>query len=97
MVGNFPHHAEEKKHWVRITRCCNNNCVFCLDRDSLDGTMVPKEEVVRDLEKGIEEGAVRAVISGGDPTVHRDFIEIVGIASNMRDAVNQRLAGTREL
>ncbi len=77
------HSASEKRHWVRITRACNNRCMFCLDRDSLDGTLLDMEAVEADLRRGIERGAERVIISGGEPTIHPDFTAIVKTASRI--------------
>ncbi|MBU1102909.1 radical SAM protein [Patescibacteria group bacterium] len=69
--------AQEKKHWVRLTRVCNNNCLFCLDKDSQNGTVTPFSQIVKDLKKGYQEGASRAILSGGDPTLHPRLLEII--------------------
>lgn len=29
--------VKERRHWVRLTRACNNRCLFCLDSDNLTG------------------------------------------------------------
>lgn len=73
-------HAHKK--WVRLTRACNNNCLFCLDHCNLDGTMIPDEEITRELKRGIAEGATQAVLSGGEPTIHPRFIDIIGEAAD---------------
>ncbi|MBO4556220.1 MAG: radical SAM protein [Elusimicrobiales bacterium] len=69
--------AAEKRKWVRLTRACNNRCVFCLDEEAQNGTYLPFPDIVRDLSAGIREGCKRAVLSGGDPTVHPDFLKII--------------------
>lgn len=67
----------EKKQWVRLTKVCNDNCVFCLDKDNLNGTLIPLHEIASLLSRGIKQGAKRAVLSGGEPTLHPDFHTIV--------------------
>ncbi len=62
--------AKEKRHWVRITNSCNNNCLFCLDKENQDGTFVSFQEIVKEFKKGLSLGAKRVIISGGDPTIH---------------------------
>ncbi len=66
-----------KKQWVRLTRVCNDNCIFCLDKDNLNGAEVPFEEIRATLSCGRKGGAVRAVLSGGEPTLHPEFHAIV--------------------
>ncbi|MEW5944709.1 MAG: radical SAM protein [bacterium] len=77
------HTSGEKRHWVRLTRRCNNRCVFCLDGESLDGALLPSAEIAADLRAGRERGAERAVLSGGEPTVHPDFIGVVATARRL--------------
>jgi MoaA/NifB/PqqE/SkfB family radical SAM enzyme len=74
---------ERKKHWVRLTRTCNNRCVFCLDSDEQDGTVIPTRDVIANLEKGIGDGCSQAVLSGGEPTLHPDFFRIISESKNM--------------
>lgn len=69
--------ALEKKHWIRLTRVCNENCVFCLDKEAQDGTDVAYEDILRRFDEGLAAGATRAIVSGGEPTIHPRFHEIV--------------------
>lgn len=75
--------SQEKRHWVRLTRVCNNNCVFCLDKEAQDGTVVSSGDIKRDLEKGVKEKAKRVILSGGEPTIHPQFIKIVKLAKDL--------------
>lgn len=75
--------AVEKKHWVRLTHGCNNRCIFCLDADRQDGTFVPLGQVKKDLAAGLKEKARRVVLSGGEATIHPDFLSIVKLANKM--------------
>ncbi len=70
----------EKRHWVRLTRFCNQRCVFCLDRESQDGDPLSLDSIRRDLADGRRQGMSRVVLSGGEPTIHPEFIQIVGLA-----------------
>lgn len=49
----------------------------------LDGSIVPFDEIEKDMGKGLDMGAVRAVLSGGEPTIHPDFIRIVETARRL--------------
>ena len=73
----------EKRLWVRLTRACNNHCVFCLDVGAHDGQAVPEDEVLARLRRGREEGATRAILSGGEPTIHPRFLDLVKAARDM--------------
>ncbi len=69
--------ARERRHWVRIARACNNRCAFCLDADAQDGTMVPAGEVEAELQRGRSQGATRLILSGGEASIHPDFLALV--------------------
>ena len=73
----------EKRKWVRLTRVCNNRCLFCLDADALDGKCESLASVRAVLEAGLKEGCRRVVLSGGEPTLHPDFVRIVGLAREL--------------
>lgn len=69
--------AEERRHWVRINRACNNHCIFCLDSDIQDGTMIRASEVQEEILAGLEQGATRLILSGGEASIHPDFISLI--------------------
>ena len=75
--------ASEKHRWVRLTRICNNNCIFCLDKETQDGTVIPLEEIKADIRAGREDGATRLILSGGEATLHPDFMKIVAHAKSL--------------
>jgi len=69
--------AQTPKYWVRLTRVCNNNCVFCLDKAAQNGTSMPLSEIKNQLKQGRKQGFKKLILSGGEPTLHPDYLEIV--------------------
>ena len=69
--------AQTRKHWVRLSRSCNNRCIFCLDKKNQDGAAVSLKHIEADLEEGRQSGCRRVVLSGGEPTINPEFLEIV--------------------
>lgn len=69
--------AEEKRHWVRVTRVCNNNCLFCHDTGNQDGIPIGYKEIEKELKLGFVGGAKRAIISGGEPSLHPDIVKMI--------------------
>lgn len=69
--------VHEKRQWVRLTRACNNHCLFCLDSGAQTGRVVPLEEVQRKIREGREKGATRLILSGGEPTIHPDYLDLI--------------------
>jgi len=75
--------APQKRKWVRLTRACNNRCLFCLDADALDGRHESLDGITSALREGREEGCRRVVLSGGEPAIHPEFIRIIGLARQL--------------
>jgi MoaA/NifB/PqqE/SkfB family radical SAM enzyme len=88
-------------HWVRLATACNSDCLFCLDSKTPRDRYVPLDEVVADLEEGRARGAHKVVLSGGEGTLHPDYLEILRTARSLGYARIQaitngsRLAGLR--
>lgn len=80
--------AHEKRNWVRLTFDCNDRCIFCLDAHTHDGTNRDREEIRAQILDGRRKGAQRLILSGGEPTIHPDFIKFVKLG---------RLAGYRKV
>src|SRR5215510_7787386 len=73
--------AHEKRNWVRLTFDCNNRCVFCLDSDTHVGEMRDREEVRRQILDGRRANATRLILSGGEPTIHPDYVDFIRIGA----------------
>jgi MoaA/NifB/PqqE/SkfB family radical SAM enzyme len=80
--------AHEKRNWVRLTYDCNNRCVFCLDSDTHDGEIRDREEVKEQILDGRRKGAERLILSGGEPTMHPDYVAFIKLG---------RLAGYKKV
>lgn len=87
--------VSEKRHWVRLTRYCNQRCLFCLDRYAQTGGVVPLASVRRELALGRKQGLRRVVLSGGEPTVHPDFVAAVRLARELGYAHVQTITNGR--
>lgn len=69
--------AHDRRNWVRLTFHCNDHCVFCLDADAHDGTNRSKEDVKRQILDGRRAGATRLILSGGEPTIHPNYVDFI--------------------
>jgi len=69
--------VDQKRHWVRLTRACNNRCIFCHDCGAHDGQAVPEDVVREKILAGREQGAQRLILSGGEPTIHPKYLDFV--------------------
>jgi len=69
--------VREERQWLRLTRRCNNGCLFCLDSECQDGTYASREEVEQCMAAGRLRGADRLILSGGEATLHPEFVQLV--------------------
>ena len=69
--------AHEKRNWVRLSYDCNNHCTFCLDSNAHDGTMRANLDIKIQIIEGKKRGAERLILSGGEPTMHPNFLDFV--------------------
>ncbi len=73
----------EDQVFLKLTRTCNNNCSFCCDTVFWNGTHMDPERVRARLREGADKGLKRAFFSGGEPTIHPDFIRFVKYAQDL--------------
>jgi MoaA/NifB/PqqE/SkfB family radical SAM enzyme len=71
--------AHEKRNWVRLSYDCNNKCTFCLDSNAHDGTMRDTRDIKVQIVTGRKRGAERLILSGGEPTMHPNFLDFVAL------------------
>lgn len=69
--------AHDRRNWVRLTHDCNNRCTFCLDSNALNGTLRDTEEIKIQIIEGRKKGMTRLILSGGEPTIHPNFLDFV--------------------
>ncbi|MBW2979919.1 radical SAM protein [Candidatus Woesearchaeota archaeon] len=67
----------QKKHWISITGLCNNNCIFCLDSHRRDKSHKQLKNIFEEIEHARKLGNTKLIISGGEPTIHPNFIDVV--------------------
>ncbi|HWB80415.1 MAG TPA: radical SAM protein [Nannocystaceae bacterium] len=95
------HAAHEVRNWVRLTFDCNDRCVFCLDADTHDGRIRSRDEVKAQILDGRRKGAERLILSGGEPTIHPDFVDFVRLGrmagyAKVQTVTNGRMFAYRE-
>lgn len=73
---------EKRKHLI-ITTLCNNNCLFCLASDMKKEGHRDMNWIKQEMKKGLDEGFTRLILSGGDPTMHPLFPEIIKTAKDI--------------
>ncbi len=69
--------VKHSRHWVRLTRLCNQRCIFCLDAWNHNGTYVDSQQLYQYIELGARLGRERLILSGGEPSIHPDYIRFI--------------------
>ena len=73
----------QKRKWVGITGLCNNNCIFCLDSGRKRPGFKEYDDIEKEFVEGIKEGCERLVISGGEASIHPDFIRLISLGKSL--------------
>jgi GTP 3',8-cyclase len=67
---------------VSVTDRCNFRCLYCMPAEGLPwigaGQVLTRDEMVRALRVAVELGVDTIRITGGEPTLRRDLVDIVG-------------------
>ena len=64
---------------IKVGTLCNNNCSFCAQAMNRIHNKTT-DEIKRDIDKALEDGCDRVVLTGGEPTIRRDIVELVKYA-----------------
>jgi len=80
------HNKKEQYPWkaqIEITYRCNLNCIYCYCKGSEDKDKeLTTEEWKKNLDEIHKEGCVWLALTGGDPLIRDDFLEIYSYAKN---------------
>ncbi len=72
----------KRANHILITGKCNSNCIFCFSRKELIREHFPIDIINNVLKKQFDSGCRILVLSGGEPTIHPDFIKIISNAKS---------------
>lgn len=76
--------SKNEKFWLSISHKCNNQCIFCHDKDNqVKGIFKRLEEVKAEIEMAKKEGFKRLILSGGEASINPDFLKIVKYAEEL--------------
>ena len=75
--------------WLEITRHCNLRCPHCfMEGGEKRNQELSTTRILRLLEEWADMGVFTVVITGGEPTIHPNFVEIVNRAHELGFAVS---------
>jgi MoaA/NifB/PqqE/SkfB family radical SAM enzyme len=73
--------VDEKKFWLKISNCCNNKCIFCLDGDKQGLPLFNDYDfLVESIDEAYGKGFTKLILSGGEATIHPEFINLISYA-----------------
>ncbi|MFK7780298.1 MAG: radical SAM protein [Candidatus Gracilibacteria bacterium] len=73
-----------KRTDVKVGFACNNHCTFCVQGDKREKFKARTlKEITKILDKEYMNGSKYVVFTGGEPTVHKDLIEVVAYAKKI--------------
>jgi GTP 3',8-cyclase len=79
MVDSFDRVVRDLR--VSVTDRCNFRCLYCMPEDGLPwlgaGDVLTRDELIRALRIAIELGVRTVRITGGEPTLRRDLVDVV--------------------
>ncbi len=89
--------------WLELTRACNLRCPHCfVEGGAARAGELPTERILALLDEWAEMGVFSVILTGGEPTIHPDFLTIVnhahalgfvvGIATNAMPVTERMLA-----
>ena len=67
----------KKSFTIRLGYTCNNNCIMCSFSDKLGDVEMGTEEVKRYILLAKKEKVIRILLTGGEPTIRKDFLQLV--------------------
>jgi cyclic pyranopterin phosphate synthase len=72
---------------VSVTDRCNFRCLYCMPAEGLPwtpaGQVLTRDEMIQALRVAVELGVDRIRITGGEPTLRRDLVEIVAALAGL--------------
>ena len=73
---------EIKFAWIEITGTCNQKCLHCFMGSDLNRYgNIPKEQIYKHIDTLYDKGVSQIIITGGEPTLHPEFEEIIDYAA----------------
>jgi MoaA/NifB/PqqE/SkfB family radical SAM enzyme len=75
-----------KRLEFHISYSCKNNCIFCSERAQLgkfEGRFVEKEVITERLRKFAQNGFNHVTFTGGEPTLHPHFSELLKLSKEL--------------
>jgi len=84
------------KIFLGLTRACDLNCPFCFARGGEYGSPMTAQTIQQVIRQAAQMGVFEVRLTGGEPTVHPDFFEIVASIGRLGMNVSLNTHGSYE-
>ncbi|PWN49808.1 molybdenum cofactor biosynthesis protein 1 [Violaceomyces palustris] len=82
------HHRQHSYLRISLTERCNLRCLYCMPEEGVElnpkANLLTTHEVQRLAKLFVEEGVNKIRLTGGEPTVRRDLVDIVSSLNELR-------------
>ncbi|CAO0789942.1 unnamed protein product [Mucor circinelloides] len=96
LIDNFDRHHNYLR--ISLTERCNLRCTYCMPEEGVpltpDDQLLRKEEILRLARLFVSQGVTKIRLTGGEPTVRPDIIELVQHLGQLKQHGLQSLAMT---
>ncbi|XP_013403595.1 molybdenum cofactor biosynthesis protein 1 isoform X1 [Lingula anatina] len=83
---------------ISLTERCNLRCQYCMPEEGVDLTpknkLLSTEEIITLSRLFVKEGIEKIRLTGGEPLIRKDLLEIIGALDTLRDAGLQKISIT---
>jgi len=83
---------------ISITERCNLRCTYCMPAEGIDLTpshkLLSTEEIIRVAHLFVSQGVSKIRLTGGEPTIRKDIVELIGELSKLKPQGLQTIAMT---
>ncbi len=86
---------ETNRAHIELTLKCNNRCKFCLQGHFPDETHRTLNEIKKDIDNAYNGRVPKIILSGGEPTIHPDYIDIVKYCKTKKFQTIQTISNGR--
>jgi len=84
--------------WLRLTYTCNNSCIFCLDYENQkdeNEKFITLRQIKKNIERVRNKSNKKIVLSGGEPTLHPQVLDVIKYAKKQGFAKIQLISNGR--
>ncbi|CAG8654929.1 3709_t:CDS:2, partial [Paraglomus occultum] len=83
---------------ISVTERCNLRCTYCMPAEGIDLTpsdkLLSSDEIIRIARLFVSQGVTKIRLTGGEPTIRKDIVDLVGELNKLKPLGLQTIAMT---